>query len=416
MPSMMKLEQKTQLADSTHLADSILRDLIGGQELKSLPEPQRKHFDTCSVCQGRIESLAADSWWWNTCHSVFDQSESNRRQHCDKTLKAKSHTALPVRQLEQYAIESLIGSGGMGVVYKAHDTDLNRTVAIKMLLPHLANQPGVRKQFLREARSAAAISHENVIDIFQVKASARHPFLVMSWVPGETLEEVVKREGAFSPAEVIFYALQIASALTEAHRLGVVHRDIKPANILLNADENKVVITDFGLAKTIEEASLTRTGLIAGTPHYMSPEQCQGKMFSCKSDLFSLGGVMYFLATGQTPFSAQHPLAVMNQICHRPVNDIRRVNRRINKSLAAVIHRLLEIDPADRFGSAKELVDVLQSMQAHYEHPDVNPMPKIRRSKSRRQSFFRVPSWVEGAIMATALSCVAAKMILPMFL
>ncbi len=430
----MKVAVKSMIkpVNKTHLEDATLRDLIQGLELYSLPDVQRQHFDTCTECQNRMESLAADSWWWSAYRPVGDdagdvsnQSEAASvtqelgtapSEFCENQPAAKVLSSPPMRRLEQYRIESLIGSGGMGVVYKAHDTHLNRAVAIKMLLPHLANQPGVRKQFLREARSAAAISHEHVIDIFEVKANARHPFLVMSWVPGETLEEVVARTGAFSPEEVVRYALQIASALAEAHRLGVVHRDIKPSNILLDVDQQKVVITDFGLAKTIEEASLTRTGLIAGTPHYMSPEQCQGKQFCCKSDLFSLGGVMYFLATGLTPFKAQHPLAVMNQICHRPVDDIRRLNRKIDNALAATIHRLLEIDPADRFASAQELTKVLESMLAHFEHPDAHPMPKISPPKSWRHDFFRMPSWIEGAIMATGFACIAAKVTMALFL
>ncbi len=424
MKPMLQLNQKT------HIPDATLRNLISGLDLDSLPKHQRLHFETCADCQNRMEILAADDWWWSACRSAIGEANSDQTYTAVNGLESDVPTvrgdeddfgpgdvsAPEIRQLKHYEIESLIGSGGMGVVYKARDTKLNRTVAIKMLLPHLANQPGVRKQFLREARSAASISHEHVIRIFEVESNARHPFLVMSWVPGETLEAVVAREGAFSQLQVIRYASQIASALSAAHRLGIVHRDIKPANILIDIDQQKVFVTDFGLAKTVDEASLTRTGLQAGTPHYMSPEQCKGKSFSCKSDLFSLGCVMYFLATGQTPFSGRHSLAVMNQICNHPVEDIRRVDRKIDTTLAAVIHRLLEIDPADRFASAEELAGVLEAMRVHLENPEANPMPKIRSPKSWRRGFLRKPSLIEGAIVLTGIACGVAKFLLTLSL
>ena len=424
MNPMLPLNQKT------HIADATLRNLINGLELIALPKHQRLHFETCVDCQKRMELMAADDWWWSACRSAIGEADADRNYAAACGLESevptgrdnKNHlgfadrSATEIRQLKQYEIESLIGSGGMGVVYKARDTKLNRTVAIKMLLPHLANQPGVRKQFLREARSAASISHEHVIKIFEVESNARHPFLVMSWVPGETLEAVVAREGVFSQLQVVCYASQIASALSAAHRLGIVHRDIKPANILIDIDQQKVFVTDFGLAKTVDEASLTRTGLTAGTPHYMSPEQCKGKLFSSKSDLFSLGCVMYFLATGLTPFSGRHPLAVMNQICNQPAEDIRGVAPEIDTTLAAVIHRLLEIDPADRFASAAELAGVLEAMRVHLENPDANPMPKIRAPKSWRRGFLRKPSLIEGAIVLTGIACGVTKLLLTLSL
>lgn len=426
----------------THLDDEILRELIQGLQPSDLENAQRQHLDTCPDCQKRLELLAADSWWWDSCRPLIESRNSFESEDRPSTFPSrenstvenapsvavesnanpsasfppKAQPSIPrssqpelLGRLDQYEIESLIGTGGMGVVYKGFDTELHRPVAIKMLLPHLANHPGVRKQFLREARSAAAITHEHVIDIFQVNASAENPYLVMSYVPGDTLEDAVNRDGALSCIEVIRYSLQIASALSEAHRQGVVHRDIKPANVLLRTGGEKVVITDFGLAKTMDEASMTRTGLITGTPIYMSPEQCQGKSFTERSDLFSLGGVMYFLATGMAPFAAQNPLAVMHQICHTPVQDVRHVGEEVSTPLAVVIHRLLEINPADRFRSAEEAADVLRALLAHYMQPESNSLPRVRPPKSWNSGFFRRPSIVEALIIATATVCIGVK-------
>lgn len=443
----MKNHQKTRLEDG-HLDDGTLIALIEGLPPSSLGDAQHDHLDTCTDCQKRLEKLAADSWWWTSCRPLIDSRQSSQDKDIPGaspslnnpvaedalSLAVQSNTkpsaSFPPKakpsisssnqpellgRLHQYEIESRIGTGGMGAVYKGFDTELHRPVAIKMLLPHLAGHPRVRKQFLREARSAAAITHEHVIDIFQVNASAENPYLVMSYVPGDTLEDVVKRDGALSAIEVIRFSLQIASALSEAHRQGVVHRDIKPSNILLRTGGQKVVITDFGLAKTIDDASITRTGLIMGTPIYMSPEQCQGKSYTERSDLFSLGGVMYFLATGVTPFAAQNPLAIMHQICHVPVQDVRQVGKQVSKPLAAVIHRLLEIKPADRFASAEEVADVLRALLAHYMQPESNSLPRVRPPRSWNSGFFRRPSLIEGLVIGTASVCIGVKWVLSLW-
>ena len=314
-------------------------------------------------------------------------------------------------RLDQYDVEAVIGQGGMGIVFRAIDNDLQRIVAIKMLLPHLANHDDARKRFLREARSAAAISHEHVVDVYQVRSDARHPYLVMELIPGNSLRHVVERSGVLPSLEIIQFSMQVASGLSAAHGQGLIHRDIKPANILLQTGGQKMVITDFGLARTVDDAGLTSTGLIAGTPHYMSPEQCNGKPATASTDLFSLGCVMYFMATGRPPFAGNTAMAVMNHICTTPPQNVRSISAGISQPLANIIHRLIEKRPVDRYTSAAETEGVLRSLLVHLQEPELNRAPRVKRPPSLAKGFLGRPSLLEIAVLATAAVCLAVKLL-----
>ncbi|MCC6510459.1 MAG: serine/threonine protein kinase, partial [Pirellulaceae bacterium] len=219
-------------------------------------------------------------------------------------LSPATHPEMLVR-IGRYEVERLIGSGGMGVVFKAIDTELNRHVAIKLLAPFLAGNGAARQRFSREAKAAAAVVHEHVVPIYKVESNGDSPFLVMPYVAGESLQARPDREGPLELCEILRIGMQISEGLDAAHLQGLIHRDIKPSNILLEQGVERSLITDFGLARTTDDASLTNTGHYAGTPQYMSPEQARGDAIDFRSDLFSLGSVIYTMCAGRPPFRAE---------------------------------------------------------------------------------------------------------------
>jgi serine/threonine protein kinase len=283
-----------------------------------------------------------------------------------KLLGVPKHPEM-LGRLGRYDIEKIIGSGGMGIVLKAHDSELNRPIAIKLLAPHLSHVGAACERFAREGRAAAAVVHEHVVAIYNVEADGTLPFLTMQYVPGHSLQARVDENGPLSVEEILRIGLQAASGLAAAHAHGLVHRDVKPSNILLEDSVERAILTDFGLARAIDDASLTQTGIIAGTPHYMSPEQATGGDIGARSDLFSLGSVLYFMATGHPPFRAPSALAVLHRICREDHRPIRYWNKDIPDQLSDTIDRLLEKKPARRFASAEEVRDQLARLLSHVQ-------------------------------------------------
>ena len=274
-----------------------------------------------------------------------------------------------IGRLGHYEILSVLGHGGFGIVFKAFDEALHRVVAVKVMAPHLAATSPPRKRFLREARAVAAIKHEHVVAVYAVEEQPI-PYLVMEFVAGETLQQHIDRTGPLNLAEVLSISRQIASGLDAAHATGLIHRDIKPGNILLETSPGtKVKITDFGLARAADDASLTQSGAIRGTPMYMSPEQAQGKPLDARSDLFSLGSVMYVMASGRPPFRAESTLAVMRRLADESPRPIREIVPEVPEWLCRVIGKLQSKSPADRFATAKDVVVALDGGKAAVPRP-----------------------------------------------
>lgn len=337
------------------------------------------HLDSCPDCQQTIEGLAcSDDTLWrmarelsgltatfpSSVHEIpsgpislsFLESTSN-----DEQLGRMCH----------YDVLEVIGRGGMGIVLKAHDSRLQRTVAIKVLAPYLAGSNRSRQRFLREARAAAAVRHENVIDIHAVDECNGLPYLVMEYISGPTLQQLLDQSEPLDFHTLLRISIQIARGLAAAHAQGLIHRDIKPSNILLENQTERVKITDFGLARGVDDALVTQPGVVAGTPEYMAPEQAMGEAIDHRADLFSLGSVMYALFSGRSPFRSDGTLAVMRRIMDESPVPIQDSQPGLPVWLSDIIERLHAKDPADRPQSAAEVADLLQQHLACTSAGDV---------------------------------------------
>jgi tRNA A-37 threonylcarbamoyl transferase component Bud32 len=262
-------------------------------------------------------------------------------------------------RLEQYAVLAILGHGGMGIVLKARDTRLNREVAIKVLAPTLATNATARQRFIRETQAAAAVRHDHIVTIHGVGETSGLPFLVMEYVAGESLQHLIDRQGALEPAEIVRLGVQMAAGLAAAHDRGLVHRDIKPANILIEEETKRAKITDFGVARAVDDVGVTQEGVVAGTPQYMAPEQARGESVDHRADLFSLGSVLYAMCTGRAPYQVSSTVAMLRHVCEYRPQPIGELNPGIPDWIVSIIDRLHAKSPAERFQSAAEVADAL---------------------------------------------------------
>jgi serine/threonine protein kinase len=279
-------------------------------------------------------------------------------------------------RLGTYQVLEVLGQGGMGLVLKAYDPALNRLVAIKVLAAEHAARGAARKRFAREAQAAAAVVHDHVVPVHAVDADAAPPYLVMAFIAGQSLQQRIDRTGPLDTKEILRIGMQTAAGLAAAHAQGLVHRDIKPANIMLENGIERVRITDFGLARAIDDASVTQNGTVAGTPQYMAPEQARGEVVDQRADLFSLGSVLYTMATGRAPFRGDCGLSVIRQVCDVEPAPVRSVNSDVPSWLEAIIGKLHAKDPTRRFQSAGEVAELLEACLAHVQDPRSHPLPR----------------------------------------
>jgi serine/threonine protein kinase len=279
-------------------------------------------------------------------------------------ILAPAQEADEIGRLGKYRVLKQLGRGGMGAVFLAEDPQLKRTVALKVMLPEVAASQSSRERFLREARAAAAIEHENIVTIYEVAEDRGAPFLAMQFLKGMSLDDYIKKGKPFTWAQIIRIGREIARGLDAAHQRGLIHRDIKPANIWLDATAGgRVRILDFGLARPSEgNTSLTQSGLIVGTPTYMAPEQARAASLDGRADLYSLGCVLYRLCTGRVPFDGPDTMATLVTAAVDAPKPPREINPEVPAELNELILRLLEKDPAKRPGSAKAVAETLRTM------------------------------------------------------
>lgn len=380
----MNIQPHATICDPDRLEQFLSGRLNDGEERDLL-----LHLETCDACRRELDRQAAEPESWREAEQLlkpvaFDSTSAEnspaRRQPLEIQIvvDALGPTDDPAMlgRLGGYEISGVVGAGGMGVVLKAVDRSLDRTVAIKVLSPYLATSGAARRRFAREAKAAAAVLHPNVIAIHSVSNDESLPYLVMPYVRGASLQRRLDREGPLPLAEVLRIGAQIAAGLAAAHAQGLVHRDIKPANILLEEGIERVTITDFGLARAVDDATITHSGVAAGTPQYMSPEQARGESLDQRSDLFSLGSVLYAVCTGRAPFRADTTYGVLRRITDDEPASIREINPEIPEWLSGIIARLMQKKASDRYQSAAEVADLLAACLAHVQQPAAVPLPE----------------------------------------
>jgi hypothetical protein len=387
------------------------------------------HLDECAPCQQSLERLAGGDWLPDAVRSAPQTAPAPEAALAQAIVVLKSsgppEETLPADEageelilalldpspapgclgrLGPYEVREALGRGGMGVVFKALDPRLGRFVALKVLAPRLAGSASARKRFAREARAAAAVRHENVVAVHGVDEARGLPYLVMEYVPGRSLEQVLDDKRSLPLAEVVRIGLGAARGLAAAHAQGLVHRDVKPANVLLEDETGRVRITDFGLARAVDDVSLTRSGVLTGTPRYMAPEQARGERLDHRADLFSLGSLLYVLCTGRPPFAGDSALAVMRGVCDDAPPPVRDLNPDVPPWLAGVIARLQAKAPADRFPSAGAVAEVLGQGLAHLRQPGAVPPPGGPPPRARRRLPRPRLRWLAAAVLLLAVA------------
>ncbi len=393
-----------------------------------LPDPEARRAYLDRACDAdpalreRVEGLlhsheAANSFLGTPAIASSDYTDTRAfdpEADTEPTDGDKSHAGLltflapagrpdSLGRLGHYEALQVLGHGGFGIVFRAFDETLHRVVAVKVLAPQMAATSPARKRFLREARSSAQVRHENVVQVHEVGETPL-PYLVMEFIPGETLQQRLDRVGPLDVAEVVRIGRQLAEGLAAAHEHGLIHRDIKPGNLLLESGpRGHVKITDFGLARAADDASISQSGMVAGTPMYMAPEQAKGAHIDHRADLFSLGSVMYVMCSGRPPFRANSTLAVLKRVSEDDPRPIAEIIPEVPEWLCAVIAKLHAKNPDDRFRSAREVADILASYETQLKSvKDPHTLPTVVHGLARRSGRRK---W---AAAIGALVCVAA--------
>lgn len=391
-------------ADPECPATAVLAELLAD----ALPAPDlarlTTHLETCATCRVRLDTLAGAQHVLPAAVAPPPASQSTALAEIMERLSALDPAAAAIPDQTEppliallappqspgtlgrfagYDILERIASGGMGVVFKARDPGLDRVVAIKLLAPFLAASDSARTRFLREARAAAAVTHEHVVAIHAVGEERGLPFLVMQFIAGRSLEARL-RSGPLTPPQVLRIGLQTAQGLAAAHAQGLIHRDVKPGNILLENGVERVKLTDFGLARAADEPGVTRPGVLAGTPEFMSPEQARGDRLDQRSDLFAFGAVLYLMATGRSPFAADSTLATLRRVGDTHPPRVDALQPGLPAALGDLVEDLLQKNPAQRPESADVVAARLTRMLAELQSgaPPSREFPRSEASES----------------------------------
>ena len=411
--------------------ERFLADRLVAKQLQAFEE----HLSACQTCQQRLRDRAAEPDWWQGATEFLSSDSFDVRRGEESELATEKVPAgsAPTRvedsslsaehdglqrvldlltpaedprylgRLDCCDIVGAVGFGGMAVVLKGFEATLNRFVAIKIMAPHLASIRAARERFSREARAAASVLHPNVIAIHCVSQFRGLPYLVMPYVAGGSLQQRLD-DGPLEVEAAVRIGMQIAAGLAAAHEQGLVHRDIKPANILLEPGLERVVITDFGLARAADDASITQTGILAGTPHYMSPEQARGDRIDQRSDLFSLGSLLFTMTTGDVPFRAETSYGVLRKITDQPAPSASEARPDLPRWLDRLIFGLHRGSPDERYQSAGEVHELLAACLASLQSPDASiPKALLPSARPPRWSLAIAAALVIGLVTAAFL-------------
>jgi predicted Ser/Thr protein kinase len=318
----------------------------------------------------------------------------------------------------RYRLEAKLGSGGMSTVYLARDETLDRPVAVKVMHREMSEQPDQLERFRREARAVAKLSHPNVVAVIDAGEDGGHPYIVFEYVEGENLKQRIKRLGPLEPQEALAYAIEIGGGLAVAHDRKMVHRDIKPQNVLIDA-EGRAKVTDFGIARQLEQQGVTDTGRVLGTTDYVSPEQAMGHGVDPRSDVYSLGVVLYEMLTGEVPFSADTQVGVAMKHVNEELPDVQRRRPELSAAAALTIERATTKDPDKRYKSVGEMIDDLETaleVEAARAGSTEGEATTVLKAVRPRRRWLRGRSWrsVAGAagVLLLAAAAVAAVVII----
>jgi eukaryotic-like serine/threonine-protein kinase len=273
----------------------------------------------------------------------------------------------------RYRLVELLGQGGMATIYRAHDNQLDRDVAVKLLRPEYGRDPEFLSRFRQEAQAAASLNHPNIVSVYDYGQDAAGPFIVMELVEGEDLASIIRRSGALPPRQAARIIADAARALEAAHDHGIVHRDVKPGNIMIGRD-GRVKVADFGIARAVAEAQMTLPGTTLGSVHYFSPEQARGEQATTASDIFALGIVLFEVLTGQRPWEGDTAAAVAMARLAGPIPDPRTRRAGVSPELAAITQKAMAREPEDRWPSAEALADALDAFLAGIAIPGLGPI------------------------------------------
>ena len=374
------MSKTSQSCLSSQQLEQIGRNEVSPDDLIAI----EKHVTECQQCRELFESQYTAAPWSELIEPALSESRlavtspaEDFVDHSSAILKLLGPTDDPnmLGRIGNYEIVGVIGQGGMGAVFKGFDRSLNRFVAIKILLPHLAASGAARKRFAREGQAVAAVVDDHVMAIHCVDEWQGIPYLVMTYSRGVSLQKRLNENGPLEVREILRIGMQAAKGLAAAHAQGIVHRDIKPSNILLDQNVERVQLVDFGLARAVDDASLTCSGTLAGTPQYMSPEQARAEAVDHRSDLFSLGSVLYAMCVGHAPFRAESSYSVLRLIIEKEPRPIRDVNAEIPQWLCAIIARLMSKSPDHRYASAIDVANFFAQCLAHVQDPTRHALP-----------------------------------------
>ena len=398
-----------------------IRRLLDDELLESEQTELAAHLEHCPQCCQRLDAVAAKSGDWADLRLLNDGDEFDRRSTFDNAdfnrhrqeepdeyvippgLLDPPSNPVNLGRLGPYEILEVVGQGGMGIVFRARDEALDRLVAIKVLVPGLASTAAARRRFAREAKAAAAVVNEHVVAIYAVDTTPQGvPYLVMQYVSGKSAQDLLDQGEPPQVRQILRIGMQAAQALAAAHAQGLIHRDVKPANILLENGVERVKITDFGLARAVDDATMTQAGVVAGTPRFMAPEQARGDAIDHRADLFSLGSVLYALCTGRAPFLGSSSIATLKKVCEETPPPIATLNPEVPGWLVRIIERLHAKNAADRYGSAAEVADLLGRCLAHVQQPGSVPSPPELANRPMRRG--RGARWAASACLLAGIA------------